>query len=67
LDLSAEKSRLANEAGVKIAISANVHSTREFGTVRYGIDPARRAARTGFYSECLPWVLSSRCFGADKK
>jgi DNA polymerase (family X) len=43
LDLSAENARLANEAGVKIAISTDAHSTREFGTVRYGIDQARRA------------------------
>ena len=31
LDLSAENARLANEAGVKIAISTDAHSTREFG------------------------------------
>lgn len=43
LDLSAENARRANEAGVKIAISTDAHSTREFGTVRYGVDQARRA------------------------
>jgi DNA polymerase (family 10) len=43
LDLSADNARLANEAGVKIAITTDAHSTREFGTVRYGVDQARRA------------------------
>jgi histidinol phosphatase-like PHP family hydrolase len=28
----------ANEAGVKIAISTDAHSAREFGNVRYGVD-----------------------------
>src|SRR6185503_7825547 len=31
LDLSAENARLANEAGIKIAVSTDAHSTREFG------------------------------------
>ncbi len=59
LDLSAETTRLANEAGVKIAISTDAHSTHEFGTVRYGIDqaPARRP-RIGFRSELLALVFS---------
>jgi DNA polymerase (family 10) len=43
LDLSAENARAANQAGVKIAVSTDAHSTREFGTIRYGIDQARRA------------------------
>jgi len=43
LDLSGENARRANEAGVKIAISTDAHSVREFGTVRYGIEQARRA------------------------
>jgi DNA polymerase (family X) len=56
LDLSAENARLANEAGVKIAISTDAHSTREFGTVRYGIDQARRAGLTpASVLNCLPW------------
>jgi DNA polymerase (family 10) len=58
LDLSAENARLANAAGVKIAVSTDAHSTREFGTVRYGIDQARRA---GLEKEsilnCLPWTV----------
>src|ERR1043166_7116401 len=37
LDLSAENARLANQAGVKIAISTDAHGTREFGAVRNGI------------------------------
>jgi len=56
LDLSAENSRLAHEAGVRIAVSTDAHSIREFGTVRYGIDQARRA---GLDKEsvlnCLAW------------
>jgi DNA polymerase (family 10) len=56
LDLSAENARLANEAGVKIAISTDAHSTREFGTVRYGIDQARRAGlEPASVLNCLPW------------
>jgi DNA polymerase (family 10) len=43
LDLSAENARLANVAGVKIAISTDAHSTREFQTIRYGVEQARRA------------------------
>lgn len=43
LDLSAENARLADAAGVKIAISTDAHSTREFDTVRYGVDQGRRA------------------------
>ena len=43
LDLSAENARLAHAAGVMIAVSTDAHSTREFGTIRYGIDQARRA------------------------
>jgi DNA polymerase (family 10) len=56
LDLSAENARLASEAGVKIAISTDAHSTREFGTVRYGIDQARRAGlEPASVLNCLPW------------
>jgi DNA polymerase (family 10) len=56
LDLSAGNARLASEAGVKIAISTDAHSTREFGTVRYGIDQARRAGlELRSVLNCLPW------------
>ncbi len=63
LDLSAENARLANAAGVKIAISTDAHSTREFGTVRYGIDQARRAGleRSGVLN-CMPWTLLEPLF-----
>jgi DNA polymerase (family 10) len=55
LDLSAENARAAVEAGVKIAISTDAHSTREFGLVRYGMDQARRAGLTkGDVLNCLP-------------
>jgi DNA polymerase (family 10) len=43
LDLSADNARLAKAAGVKIAISTDAHSTREFQLIRCGIDQARRA------------------------
>ena len=43
LDLSAENARAAAMAGVKIAISTDAHSTREFGLIRCGMDQARRA------------------------
>lgn len=56
LDLSAENARLANGAGVKVAVSTDAHSTREFGTVRYGIDQARRAGlESASVLNCLPW------------
>jgi len=56
LDLSAENARLAREAGVKIAISTDAHSTREFDAVRYGIDQARRAGlEPASVLNCLPW------------
>ena len=43
LDLSAENARSARMAGLRIAISTDSHSTREYGTIRYGIEQARRA------------------------
>ena len=57
LDLSDKHARSANEAGVKIAISTDAHSTREFGTVRYGIDQARRAGlEPASVLNCLSWL-----------
>jgi len=57
LDLSAEHARSANEAGVKIAITTDAHSTREFGTVRHGIDQARRAGlEPASVLNCLSWA-----------
>jgi DNA polymerase (family 10) len=55
LDLSAENGRLARQAGVKIAISTDAHSVREFATIRYGIEQARRAGigKTGVLN-CTP-------------
>ncbi len=35
LDLPAENARTAKETGIKIAITTDAHSTREFGTIRY--------------------------------
>jgi DNA polymerase (family 10) len=55
LDLSAENARLANVASVKIAISTDAHSTREFQTIRYGIEQARRAGlEKASVLNCLP-------------
>jgi DNA polymerase (family 10) len=56
LDLSAENARLAHEAGVMIAVSTDAHGIREFATVRYGIDQARRAGLDKkSVLNCLPW------------
>lgn len=63
LDLSAENARLANAAGVKIAVSTDAHSTREFGNVRYGIDQARRAGlEKSSILNCLSWDELARLF-----
>jgi DNA polymerase (family 10) len=63
LDLSAENARLANIAGVKIAISTDAHSTKEFQTIRYGIDQARRGGleKTSVLN-CLPLPELTRLF-----
>lgn len=56
LDLSAENARLAAAAGVKIAISTDAHSLREFHLVRYGVDQARRAGLDkSAILNCLRW------------
>jgi hypothetical protein len=36
--------RAAGQAGVKIAVSRDAQSTREFGLIYYGIDQTPRAA-----------------------
>jgi DNA polymerase (family 10) len=63
LDLSAENARLANAAGIKIAVSTGAHSTRELGFVRNGIDQARRAGleKTSILN-CLPWPILAPLF-----
>ncbi len=63
LDLSAENARLANAAGIKIAVSTDAHSTRELGFVRNGIDQARRAGleKTSILN-CLPWPVLAGLF-----
>jgi DNA polymerase (family 10) len=56
LDLSAENARAAVRAGIKIAISTDAHSTREFGLIRYGLDQARRAGLSkADVLNCMPW------------
>jgi DNA polymerase (family 10) len=63
LDLSAENARLAHAAGVKIAISTDAHSTREFRLIKYGIDQARRACLEKVsVLNCLPWPSLARMF-----
>jgi DNA polymerase (family 10) len=63
LDLSAENGRLARQAGVKIAISTDAHSVWEFGTIRYGIEQARRAGleKTSVLN-CMPLDAILRLF-----
>lgn len=57
LDLSAENARLANQEGVKIAVTTDAHSTREFGTVQYGIGQARRAGLgPSSVLNCMAWT-----------
>ena len=63
LDLSADNARLANAAGVKIAVSTDSHSMRELDNVVYGIDQARRAGLASLdVLNCLPWATLSRLF-----
>jgi DNA polymerase (family X) len=63
LDLSAENARLAAMANIKIAVSTDAHSTREFELIRYGIDQARRAGlEKSSVLNCLPWQKLSRVF-----
>lgn len=42
LDLSEVNCRMARDAGVKIAISTDAHSTGGLGNMRFGVDQARR-------------------------
>jgi DNA polymerase (family 10) len=43
LDLSPENARVAAQLGILISISTDAHSVHEFGTMRNGIEQARRA------------------------
>jgi DNA polymerase (family 10) len=43
LDLSAANARLVRQAGIKVAITTDAHSTHDFNYLRFGIDQARRA------------------------
>lgn len=56
LDLSATNARLAHDAGIKIAINTDAHSTREFDFITCGIEQARRAGLDkNSILNCLPW------------
>jgi DNA polymerase (family 10) len=46
LDLDEARARQARDAGVRITISSDAHSTRELGALRYGVAVARRAGLT---------------------
>lgn len=63
LDLSAANARVAAAAGVKIAVSTDSHSTREFALIRYGLDQARRAGLTkNGVLNCLPCQQLQKLF-----
>jgi DNA polymerase (family X) len=48
---------------VKIAVSSDAHSTREFGTVRYGIEQARRAGlEAPSVLNCMSWTSLETLF-----
>jgi len=56
LDLSAENARVARQAGVKVAITTDAHSVRDFNYLRFGIYQARRAELTKEYVlNHFPW------------
>ena len=63
LDLSAENARVAAALGILIAISTDAHSIHEFGTIRYGIEQARRAGleRTSVLN-CQPLEKLTKLF-----
>jgi DNA polymerase (family X) len=61
LDLSAANARLAWGAGVKIAVSTDAHSVREFDYIHAGIEQARRAGlEKAAILNCLPWSALRR-------
>jgi DNA polymerase (family X) len=63
LDLSAENARLAHAAGIKIAVSTDAHSMREYDNVIYGLNQARRAGLDkNSVLNCQPWHKLSRLF-----
>ena len=63
LDLSAENAGSAHAAGIKIAVSTDAHSMREFDNVIYGLNQARRAGLDkNSVLNCLPWNKLSRLF-----
>ncbi len=63
LDLSAENARLAHAAGIKIAVSTDAHSMREYDNVIYGLNQARRAGLDkNSVLNCLPWNKLSQLF-----
>jgi|SRR5579871_2097766 len=56
LDLSAENARHAHAAGIKIAVSTDAHSMREYDNVIYGLNQARRAGLDkNSVLNCLRW------------
>ena len=63
LDLSAENARVVSALGILIAVSTDAHSTHELGTIRYGVEQARRAGleRTSVLN-CQPLERLSQHF-----
>jgi DNA polymerase (family 10) len=63
LDLSAANARLAHEAGLKIAINTDAHSSREFDFIAAGVEQARRAGLDpASVLNTLPWRKLRRLF-----
>ncbi|HUQ91763.1 MAG TPA: PHP domain-containing protein [Bryobacteraceae bacterium] len=63
LDLSAANARLARDAGLRLAISTDAHSIREFDFIGGGIEQARRAGlQKDQILNCLSWPELSRIF-----
>lgn len=66
LDLSAAHARLAKDAGIKIAICTDAHSTRELDYMRCGVDVARRAGLAkADVLNCLTWPQLKRAIARD--
>ena len=55
LDLSAENARLAHEAGIKIAVSTDAHSMREFDNVIWSKSGPPGRLEKNVVLNCLPF------------
>ncbi len=67
LDLSAAHARLAREAGVKIAICTDAHSTAELTNLRCGVEQARRAGlNKSQVLNCYSWKDLEKIFSGRR-